>query len=289
MSRSPSPSMSAAATARTVSAPLSTVSAGSKGTGRATTQRVMLWAPKINAKTRVSQRRRRWLMVWPLAARTWVGRCMQGCSGRSVEGDAHQCPASECPTKNGSFAPLASLLLRGTSRSSLSSRLATSTKSSMRCSTERPERGTSRFRSKAAEPLTDRQDSSAAPIDGGWHDRPVSQPPSAHPPIFIGGAARSGTTLLRAMLDRHPRIAAPPELKLTPLIAQRLATDRKQLGDHLARIGIDEGLWLPPIGCSSVSCSSTCGSATASRAWPRKRRTTRHGSPRSIACFRPAC
>jgi protein-tyrosine sulfotransferase len=40
------------------------------------------------------------------------------------------------------------------------------------------------------------------------------------PPIFIGGAARSGTTLLRVILDSHPNIVCGPELKVTPLVAQ---------------------------------------------------------------------
>jgi len=38
-------------------------------------------------------------------------------------------------------------------------------------------------------------------------------------PIFIGGAGRSGTTLLRVILDSHPNITCGPELKVTPLVA----------------------------------------------------------------------
>lgn len=41
----------------------------------------------------------------------------------------------------------------------------------------------------------------------------------AAPPIFLGGAGRSGTTLLRVMLDSHPRIACGPELKVLASVA----------------------------------------------------------------------
>jgi len=38
--------------------------------------------------------------------------------------------------------------------------------------------------------------------------------------IFLGGAGRSGTTLLRVMLDAHPHICCGPEWQLLPLIAE---------------------------------------------------------------------
>ena len=40
-------------------------------------------------------------------------------------------------------------------------------------------------------------------------------------PLFIGGAGRSGTTLLRVIMDSHSNIACGPEFKLIPRIAQQ--------------------------------------------------------------------
>jgi len=39
-------------------------------------------------------------------------------------------------------------------------------------------------------------------------------------PIFIGGIQRSGTTLMRVMLDAHPRICCGPELMVLPVVAE---------------------------------------------------------------------
>jgi hypothetical protein len=43
------------------------------------------------------------------------------------------------------------------------------------------------------------------------------------PAPFIVGQHRSGTTLLRLMLDAHPELAIPPETQFIPLVAERCA------------------------------------------------------------------
>ncbi len=58
--------------------------------------------------------------------------------------------------------------------------------------------------------------------------------------VFIGGAGRSGTTLLRAMLDAHPRIACGPELKLVPAICSLRDQWWSAMGHDLLAAGLNE-------------------------------------------------
>jgi hypothetical protein len=52
------------------------------------------------------------------------------------------------------------------------------------------------------------------------------------PPIFILSPARSGSTLLRYLLDTHPNIAAPPETFIAPALANLLSTHTTLTGYH---------------------------------------------------------
>jgi hypothetical protein len=45
--------------------------------------------------------------------------------------------------------------------------------------------------------------------------------PGAEPPLFVLGVRRSGTTLLRVMLDRNPALAIPDESYFVPQLARR--------------------------------------------------------------------
>lgn len=54
--------------------------------------------------------------------------------------------------------------------------------------------------------------------------------PSVAPPLFIVGCGRSGTTLLRLMLDAHPEMAIPPESHFIPRLWGPRAASRTPAG-----------------------------------------------------------
>ena len=58
------------------------------------------------------------------------------------------------------------------------------------------------------------------PVAAGLPAQPVATPGTTGPPFFVVGADRSGTTMLRLILNRHPELAIPPESHfLVPLLA----------------------------------------------------------------------
>jgi len=58
-------------------------------------------------------------------------------------------------------------------------------------------------------------------------------------PIFIGGASRSGTTLLRVILDSHPRICCGPEFRITPVLMSlwEQFREREEVLEHYQMAG----------------------------------------------------
>ncbi len=62
--------------------------------------------------------------------------------------------------------------------------------------------------------------------------------PPADPPLIVLGVRRSGTTLLRVMLDRNPALAIPDESYFVPQLARRHPSpvDPAAFADDLARL-----------------------------------------------------
>lgn len=58
------------------------------------------------------------------------------------------------------------------------------------------------------------------------------------PPVFpfIVGCPRSGTTLVRHMLDAHPEVAVPPESHFVPRLAARFTTEPFTVGAYLSEL-----------------------------------------------------
>src|SRR5258708_24830877 len=63
--------------------------------------------------------------------------------------------------------------------------------------------------------------------------------PACTDPVFVLCTSRSGSTLLRFVLDAHPDLACPPELKMPNVLAQlaRLWSATDALGGTAAQNG----------------------------------------------------
>lgn len=67
---------------------------------------------------------------------------------------------------------------------------------------------------------------------------PATEPGYAHRPIFVIGQFRSGTTLLRYLLDSHSRLACPPESDFIAVLRPVVEDPRSAIG--LESLGFDE-------------------------------------------------
>jgi protein-tyrosine sulfotransferase len=76
-------------------------------------------------------------------------------------------------------------------------------------------------------------------------------------PIIIGGSHRSGTTLLRRLLNGHPRIFCPAEIKFYKDLLGQFTTDplaHGRLGSSISALGLPTEVWLDEFGHALCRC-----------------------------------
>jgi len=98
-------------------------------------------------------------------------------------------------------------------------------------------------------------------------------------PIIIGGCPRSGTTLLRVLLDSHPNIACGPEFKVIPLIVQDFAGMTKYLG-VLGEYRIDDAYLARSYGAQILFLLERYRKA-------RRKKRIAEKTPQNVHCFLP--
>jgi hypothetical protein len=98
------------------------------------------------------------------------------------------------------------------------------------------------------------------------------------PPLLVLGVARSGTTLLRVILDRSPGIAIPEESRFVPLLARRHRgrVDPDRFRDDLRRIpalrrwGLDpESIVIEPGSSAAAAIAAVFEAYAAMQGKPR--------------------
>lgn len=92
-------------------------------------------------------------------------------------------------------------------------------------------------------------------------------------PIIIGGSHRSGTTLLRRLLDGHPHIFCPPEIKFHKDLLGQFPDDplaHGRLGSSLRALGLPTETWLDEFGYALCRCYDIATWNAGKRRWADK-------------------
>lgn len=85
-------------------------------------------------------------------------------------------------------------------------------------------------------------------------------------PIFILGAPRSGTTLLRLVLDAHPHISAGPETRFLLDLARIFG----QHWERLERFGFDRAYWLDKVAAFFATVHADYAASRGKTRWCEK-------------------
>jgi protein-tyrosine sulfotransferase len=92
-------------------------------------------------------------------------------------------------------------------------------------------------------------------------------------PIIIGGSHRSGTTLVRRLLNGHPRIYCPPEIKFHKDLLGQFPNDpiaHGRLGASMAAHGLPENVWLDEFGRAFIRCFELAAARNGKKRWADK-------------------
>lgn len=89
---------------------------------------------------------------------------------------------------------------------------------------------------------------------------------SPSPPIFVVGCQRSGTTLLRLMLDSHPDISCGPETRFLADLARITSTDWKRM----AHFGFDRDYWHRSVAQFFATVQSDYAASRGKTRWADK-------------------
>jgi hypothetical protein len=92
-------------------------------------------------------------------------------------------------------------------------------------------------------------------------------------PIIIGGSHRSGTSLLRRLLNGHSRIFCPPEIKFYKDLLQQFPSDplrHGRLAASMSALGLAEHVWLDEFGKALVRCYELAAAGQGKPRWADK-------------------
>ena len=92
-------------------------------------------------------------------------------------------------------------------------------------------------------------------------------------PIVIGGSHRSGTTLLRRLLNGHSRIFCPPEIKFHKDLLGQFPDDplaHGRLGSSMRALGLPTAIWLDEFGKALCRCYDLAARNAGKTRWADK-------------------
>lgn len=92
-------------------------------------------------------------------------------------------------------------------------------------------------------------------------------------PVIIGGSHRSGTTLLRRLLNGHSKIFCPAEIKFYKDLLQQFPNDplrHGRLAASIAALGLPDHVWLDEFGCALVRFFEQAAANHGKKRWADK-------------------